>query len=647
MPTTPSPRLVRFAVFDVDLSSRELRKNGLRIRLQEQPFRVLELLLDRPGELITREELQRRIWPGETFVDFELGLNTAVKRLRHALGDSADTPRFIETLPRRGYRFIFPVAHDSAPSDAAPGTKAIAAGAGQQVERSDPGSVTESARVHRTTTMRIAAGLAFMLLASGATAAYLAHRHAIGSAIEIHSIAVLPLENLSADPEQEYFADGMTDEVITELARLGIVRVISRTSVQRYKHSDKSLREIARELDVDAVVEGTVMRSGDRVRITAQLIRAADDRHLWADRFDRDLRDVLSLQADLARAVAINIERELTPRQSAQVFPSRQVNPDAFDAYLRGRQLIVERRTLDGLNSAIRYFNLAIEKDPNFAPAYAALADCYTDGMFVARPVPPRQAWMQATHTAEQALQLEDSLGQAHIAMATVYFRYDWNWAEAEREFRRAVELNPNDAQAYAGYSVFLGLMGRTEEALAAVQRAQQLDPVSATVSNLAAWSYAWAHRYDDALRRDRMTLELDPTFAAAHDEMARSYEAKGMWKEAVSEWMQAFTSRGMDADTARGYQHAYETGGMKGFWRKWLEVDEENLRHGGRPRLMEVARLSFLIGDTNATFGWLEEAYKERDPGLPNLYFAADWAADLRSDPRYLDLARRIGLPR
>lgn len=644
MATAPLSRTVRFAAFEVNLRSRELRKHGLRIRLQEQPFRVLELFLDRPGELITREEFQRRIWPADTFVDFELGLNTAVKRLRQALGDSADTPRFIETLPRRGYRFIFPVTLDSPTSDDRAGTNAVV-NAQPPIECADPASVTELARVRRTRTKWIATGLALVLAASGSAAVYLARRQTIRPDMQIHSIAVLPLENLSADPEQEFFADGMTDELITELAKLGIVRVISRSSVLRYKHSRKSLPDIARELHVDAVVEGTVLRSGDRVRITAQLIRAADDRHLWADRFERELRDVLSLQADLARAVAINIEVKLTP-PPVRLSASRQVNPDAFDDYLRGRHLFHELSTPDGLDSAVRYYNLAIEKDPNFAPAYAGLAQCYTTGMFTARPLEPRRAWVRAAQTAEKALHLDDSLGQAHIAMATVRFRYDWNWAEAEREFQRGIELNPNDADAYTSYSVFLGVMRRTEEALAAVRKAEQLDPLSPIISNVAAWNYSWAHRYDDALQQERGTLALDPNFAAAHEEMARSYEAKGMWKEAASEWTQAFTLSGMDAATARTYQQAYETGGMKALWRKWLASDEETLRHGGRPRYMELARLAFLVGDKDASFSWLEEAYKERDPGLPNLYFAANWFDDLRSDRRYLDLARRIGLP-
>jgi TolB-like protein len=456
---------------------------------------------------------------------------------------------------------------------------------------------------------------------------------------------VLPLENLSTDPEQEYFADGMTDEIITDLAKIDTLRVISRSSVLRYKHSRKSLSEIAKELNVDAVVEGTVMRSGNRVRITAQLIRAPNDQHLWADQFERDMGDVLSLQADVARAIAAKIQLKLTPQQQARLSAGRQVNSEAYDYYLRGHHIFWQRWTREGLNSAIRYYTLAIDRDPNYAPAYAALADCYTVGMFMGRPFPPREAWAKASQAATKALQLDDQLAQPHMAMAIVRYRYDWNWAEADREFKRGIELNPNDAYGYLGYSTFLNIMRRREEALAAVRKAQQLDPLSPVVSSALAWSYFMAGRYDDAVQQARRTLELDPNFIPAHEDLARSYEAKGMREEAVSEWLKAFTLGGMDVKTTRTFRQAYESGGIREFWRKWLELDEEKFRRGEPSEYVDMARLCFQLGDKVASFGWLEKAYKERDPVLPNIY-AAKWLDDSRSDPRYIDLARRVGLP-
>lgn len=630
----------------MDRQSRELRKHGLKVKLQEQPFRVLELLLERPGDLISREQFQRQIWPADSFVDFELGLNTAVKRLRQALGDSADTPRFIETLPRRGYRFVFPVDGVSAVGGDSAGsaTATPQPGVGPQIPR--PLSMAVAAT--RTRKKGIWAALVLFLAAALVGGLYLlaGHSRTTGSAAQIRSVAVLPLENLSSDPEQEYFADGMTDEIITDLAKMGGLRVISRTSVLRFKHSREALPQIARELNVDAVVEGTVRRSSHRVRITAQLIRAYNDQHLWADEFEGDLQDVLTLQDDVARAIVGKIHGQLAGRQQIRVAAARQVDPEAYDFYLRGQHILAQQGTREALNNAIRDYMLALEKDSNYAPAYAALAHCYSQGMFVGRPLPPREAWARASEAARKALQIDDELAEAHIAMGAVRFRYDWNWAEADREYKRAIELNPNSAHAYADYSIFLNIMRRTDEGTAAALQAQQLDPLSASVSNAVALSYSWAHRYDEAIRQEKKILQLESDFAPAHGELARNYEAEGRWDDAVSEWLIAFARDGMDAETVRAFQEAYHSEGIKAFWRKWLERDDAKVRRGDRPRFMEIARLCFLLGDKTASFGWLEKAYQQRDPGLPNMYSAATWLDASRSDPRYMALARRIGLP-
>lgn len=651
METGDRPRKVRFGPFEADLGSGELRKHGLRIKLQDQPFQVLTLLLERSGEVVTREELRQKLWSADTFVDFDVGLNTAIKRLRDALGDTAESPRYIETLPRRGYRFIAAAESiaSSSPQDWTAYSEDSSTGPSRMPARDKPAATPTEASIASQRTKRwivvgaLAATLAlFVGLNIGGLRQRLLRTSAAG---RIQAIAVLPLENLSTDPEQEYFADGMTDEIITDLAKIDTLRVISRSSVLRYKHSRKSLSEIAKELNVDAVVEGTVMRSGNRVRITAQLIRAPNDQHVWADQFERELGNVLSLQADVARAIAAKIQLKLTPQQQVRLSAGKQANPEAYDYYLRGRHIFWQRWTKEGLNSAIRYYTLAIDRDPNYAPAYAALADCYTVGTFMDRPLPPREAWDKASQAATKALQLDDELAQAHVAMAQVHYRYDWNWAEADREFKRGIELNPNDASAYAGYSIFLNIMRRTEEALAAARKAQQLDPLSTTVPNVMAFSYQMAGRYDDALQQARRTLELDPNFVPAHQNLARSYEAKGMWEEAVSEWLKAFTLGGMDATTAQTFRQAYEKGGIREFRRKWLELDEEKFRRGEPSAYVEMARLCFQLGDKVAGFGWLEKAYKERDPWLPGIY-TNQWLYDSRSDPRYIDLARRLGLP-
>ena len=576
------------------------------------------------------------MWPADTFVDFELGLNTAIKRLRQALGDSAYTPRFVETLHRRGYRFVFPIISGAPPPTAAP-----------EIAPEEPFSEPSRPAVVVTPARRwVAAGLWFVLACSSGVFMIAVYRSVTDVGRDIQSLAVLPLDNLSADPEQEYFADGLTDEIITDLAKLDSVRVISRSSVFRYKHSRKPLREIAKELDVDAVVEGTVMRSGRRVRITAQMIRARNDQHLWADQFEGDTQDVLALQENVARAIATTVQRQLTPSQQGPSSARRRVDPLAYDAFLRGQDIVLHRRTREGLDNAIRDYMFAIDKDPGYAPPYAALADCYTNGMFVSRPLSPRDAWARAAQAATRALLLDGDLAEAHVALATIRFRYDWNWAEADREYKRAIEVNPNSARAYQTYAIFLNLMRRPAEGAAAAQKAEQLDPVSPGVSNVVSLSYAWERRYDDAIRHERKTLELEPGFAPAHNLLARSYEAKGMWAEAVAEWLKTFTAEGVDPRASAELRQAFDTGGIRAFWKKWLTLDEERLGRGERPRLMELARLSYLVGDANASFGWLEEAYQERDPGLPNIYWAADWLGPLRSDPRYLALARRIGLP-
>jgi tetratricopeptide (TPR) repeat protein len=353
------------------------------------------------------------------------------------------------------------------------------------------------------------------------------------------------------------------------------------------------------------------------------------------------------LQDDVARAVANNIQQEFTPKGSVRMSARRRVDPAAFDAYLRGRRIFREPPTSEGVDRAIGDFTQAIDKDPNYAAAYAALAECYTEGMFRSRPLPPSEAWSRAEQAATRAVLLDDQLAEAHEALATVRFRYDWNWAEAEHEYQRSIELNPNDAHAHQAYATFLHLMRRTKEGAVEAGKAAQLDPLSPNASNSVAWSYAWAHRYDDAIQQERRTLELDPNYPAAHEVMARSYEAEGMWGDAVSEWLLVFTlNRRMAPEIVQEFRQAFDAAGIKGFWAKWLELDEQKLRRGNRPPLMEVARLRFLVGDKNASFGLLEKAYQERDPGLPNVYFAADWLEPARSDPRYVALIRRIGLP-
>jgi TolB-like protein/DNA-binding winged helix-turn-helix (wHTH) protein len=428
MQTVAAP-IARFADFEVDARSGELRKSGRKIRLPEQSFQILALLLDRAGEVVTREELHQRLWPAGTFVDFDAGLNNAVRKLRDALADPAESPRYIETLPRRGYRFIAPV---EAPPPEAP---------------EPPTAVPVPAQ---------RAGFRLPLPGAAATVAVLVALVLSGTRdqsrggstpVKIGALAVLPFENLTGEDGQDYFVDGMTDALITNLAQVRSLRVISRTSVMPYKRANKSLPRIAEELDVDAVVEGTVARSGGRVRVTAQLIHAATDRHLWARTYERELRDVLALQAELAAAIAQAVQVKLQPEERRGPAARGTVDPEVYEAYLKGR-FFWNKRSPPHLSKAVEYFQQAIERDPTYAPAYSGLSDAYRlfDLSGLARP---RECMPKAEAAARKALALDDTLAEAHVSLAGVLYRYHWEWEAAEREFRLGLELEPGDAEGH------------------------------------------------------------------------------------------------------------------------------------------------------------------------------------------------------
>jgi TolB-like protein/DNA-binding winged helix-turn-helix (wHTH) protein len=645
MESASEHRVVRFGVFEVDLRSRELRKHGLRIKLQIQPFRVLELLLENAGELVTREEFQRQIWPANTFVDFELGLNTAIKRVRQALGDSAENPRFVETLPRLGYRFVFPISNISQPVADSAEVQKTGGIAQQRIEAGGTASISKPLAApmqigHRARWIAALSILVITLLSAGG---YLAarHRKTTTTGLDIHSIAVLPLENLSADPEQEYFADGMTDELITNLAKLDAVRVISRTSVMQYKRAHKSVEEIGRELNVDAVVEGTVARSDHTVRITAQLIRTASDQHLWAEEFQGEVRDALALQSRVAQAIAAQIRAKLTGKQTPIANPGG-IDSQAFEYYLRGRYSLSERSPKEGYDSAIRYFEMAIEKEPNYAAPYAGLALCYALGSFKGMELPTREAWSKGAAAAKKALELDDQLAEAHFAMANIHFRFDWNWPEAEQEFRRGLELSPNDAFGHDSYASFLGIMGRFDQAMAEAVRARELDPLSPSVSMGMGWIYSWSRRQDEAIAEFRRTLQLDPNFSAAHRALVWCYEEKGMYAEAVTEELKAETLMGQSSEQIESLRSTFAASGIRGFWEKRLEKEKSQLNH---PNYFIIARLCVRLGRTDEAFDWLEKAYGARYTNMPNIKFAALWLDPVRSDPRYADLLHRVGL--
>src|SRR5260370_4178831 len=508
-------RRVRFGAFEADLHSSELHKHGVKIKLQDQPFQILALLLERPGEIVTREELRRKLWPADTFVDYDVGVNTAIKRLRDALGDSAESSRYVETLPRKGYRFIASVEGISSVPH-----QDLTIHAEHAAERPTEG-VTErrAARLWIVTGVLAAMLVLFVALNIGGLRQRLL---TTGVPREIQSIAVLPLENLTGDPEQEYFADGMTDELIAELAKISALRVISRTSVMRYKGVKKPLPQAAQELGVDAVVEGTVFRSGDRVRVTANLVQASPEKHLWAESYERDLRDILALHSDVATAIAREIQIKVSPQEQARLTSSRPVNPGAYQLYLKGRYFW-EKRTTANLNKAREYFEQAIEKDPTYALASAGLADSYVL-LSVYGSLPSKEGFPKAKAAALKALQIDNALAEAYPSLGWVRYFYDWDFPGAETDFKRAIELNSNYATAHHWYGWYLAVMGRFDEGLAELKKAQELDPLSLGISTNLGRGLYFAHRYDEAIQQHRRALDMDPKSSKAHPDLGGAH---------------------------------------------------------------------------------------------------------------------------
>ena len=619
-------RRVSFSVFDMDLETGEFRKHGLRIRLQRQPFEVLALLIDRAGDVVTREELQQKLWPANTFVDFDHGLNKAINKIREALGDSADSPRFVETVARRGYRFLADVRTSGPAVHAAPANPV-------PVEVAPPVIKERS-----SWTWLVTASVLVVL----ATAGVLWGVHsAMPPAPAIHSLAVLPLESLSSDPSQDYFADGMTDELITELGRISALRVISRTSVMSYKHTRKPLREIARELNVDAVVEGTVLRSGNAVRITAQLIDGTSDTHLWSDSYEGELRNTLTLQNSVARAIAAQIRVSLNPQEQAALHSAPLVNPAAYESYLKGR-FFWNKRTANGLSTALAYFSQATEQDPDYAPAYSGLADTYALlGDWQYAVMTPMEALPKAKDAAIKAIALDAGSGEGHTSLAFCLDGFDWKFADAGKEFERAIALNPGYATAHHWYAWHLALLQRYGDALVEMRKAQNLDPLSLVINADLAELLSLAHDEDAAIQQSRKTLELDPNFGLAHNHLGQAYLQKRMVTEAISELQKAVTLSGGAPTCVANLARAYAAADR----RRDAEALLGDLRKRSSPLhsyASEIAVVYAALGDRDQAMAWLERGASERfNPGVllrPGL-------DPLRGDPRFVDLLRRVGL--
>jgi TolB-like protein/DNA-binding winged helix-turn-helix (wHTH) protein/Tfp pilus assembly protein PilF len=638
-----SPSVYRFGVFEADLGRRELLKHGIRIRLQEKPFLVLGELLRRPGEVVTREELRQRLWDPGTFVDFDEGVNTAVKRLRGCLGDSAEKPLYIETVSRYGYRFIAPVTAAPPKDEVTPREQTILDRVSLERQATGVESQAKKMLSRRRHWVWVLSACGALLLAVLSYRAW--HGPATVLPVDIHSVAVLPMQNLSGDSSQEFFADGITDEITTVLAKLAGPTVISRTSAMQFKNTRKSVPEIARELNVGAIIEGSVERSGDRVRVRVQLIEASTDRHLWAEEYDRQLNDVFQLEAELAQDISRQVQLQLTERQRQEFARSRTVNPRAFEDYLQGRQYWA-LRTKDSLNKAVEYFHRAIEQDPRDARSYAGLAHCYVV-MPMLMGLPQSEGLEKVRENATRALALDDSLPEAHLANAEALLYRDWEFAGAEKEFVHTLQLNPNYSTAHQWYAEYLGLMGRHDQAIEEARRATALDPLSAIAHHQAANILRNAGHYEEAIAEYNASLNISPSFQMSNVEMARVFELERKFPEAIQLLRTAIARHNGELDYPPGTVQvveelptAYAAEGMKGYYRQ----AEKIARYLARPHYY-LGRDHAMLGERDAAITELTRSYQDRE--LEILWIVTDPDLDsLRPDPRFQQLIRAVGFP-
>lgn len=612
----------------IDLSRYELTVDRQRVKLERQPMELLIFLVQRPGLLVTRNDIIEKLWGQDVFVDVDGSINAAVRKIRSALKDDPTSPKYLETVVGKGYRFI--------------GNLELIGGA--QPSKAPPNPVQDTAApAWRWKHNRaLLAGVIVIVLLAAALWTWLRwHRGSDASAIHIHSIAVLPLANLSGDASQDYLADGMTDELITELVKIGSLRVISRTSIIRYQGTKTPLPQVAKELRVDAVVEGSVVRSGDRLRVTAQLIDANSDRHLWAESYEREFRDLLDLQKDVARTIAEQVNATLTPTEHKQLAEHMTVNPQAHEAYLRGI-FFWNKWTEDGVRKSIDYFQEAIQADPNYALAYAGLANSYISmGDFGVGVLPPHKANTIAEQAALKAISHDQGLAEAHAALAMSRFRSDGDLSGVEEEFKRAIELSPGSATPHHWYSHYLMAVGRSQEAIAEGERAYDLNPIDPEMGTHMQFVYLFLHRYDEVIEQGRRSVELDPNFGETYFMLAQAFEQKKMYAEAKGNFLQALRLSGRRSMVLASFGHLLAVSGDRRGAQKML--DELNALSQTRyVPSYEKGLVDVGLGNDEAALEDLSRAYQEGSHWM--FILQTDARLDpLRSDPRFQDLLRRV----
>jgi TolB-like protein/DNA-binding winged helix-turn-helix (wHTH) protein len=641
-----APDVWRFEDFELDGGAFELRRAGRAVRLERIPFELLRLLIEQRGQLVTRQEILERIWGKDVFLDADNAINTAVRKIRQALKDNPESPRFLHTIPGKGYRFDPLVIQETASRPSA-------------IEAPAPGLAVSAAAVvpqdiavgGAAKTRRQLASIAFAVVVA---AVVLLALHSIGRSAKQATgkimLAVLPLENLSGDPGEEYFTDGMTEEMITQLGSLDPQRlgVIARTSAMQYKGTRKGTAQIAKELGVQYLLEGSMRRSGNRVRVTVQLIEASDQTHVWAENYDRDLRDVLELQSDVARAVAASIQVELPQQTEARLAAAPRVDPQAHEAYLEGRQAW-NLRTPPGIERSIADFNRAIAGDPDYALAYAGLADAYNLAPVfgVATPV---EAFPKAEAAAERALSIDEQLGEAHTALAFAKAHFDYDWVAAEREFRRGIELDPNSADAHLFYSnSYLSPLSRHDEAIAEMKKALELDPLSMPVQSFFGRTYVWARRYNDALAQYLHCIEMNPNFALNHERLSHLYAHLGRFDDAIAEDAKARVFSGEDPAKVLAEEQTLREAGASGGGRAfWLGLLERASQKENPPEAYTNdfgrAVIYAELGQKTQALNSLEEGNAKRDLAMTELAITAEFDG-MQDDPEFQNLLRRTGL--
>ncbi len=632
---------IRFGVFQADPRTGELYKHGIRLRLQDQPFQVLLMLLERPGEVVSREELRQKLWSATTHVDFDHSLNIAMNKLRDALGESAETPRFIETLPKRGYRFIGTVERSAQAAGVAP----VVSPAPSAAELAASGTTVVIGR--RELAWILSAVAVLLVFMAAMWMMWLGRgRRAGGGTGGGHRLmlAVLPFENLSQDPQQEYFIAGLTDELIAQLGRMHAARlgVIARTSVLQYAGTRKPIQEIGQELGVDYVLEGSVRRSGERVRITAQLIAVTDQTHLWAETFDREAQDVLMVQTEVAKEVADALGVELLPGERAAMERMPTENMQAYDEYLRGRHFW-NRRTEADFEKARGHFERAVAKDPGFALAYAALADTYNlMGGYAFRPA--GDVFPKAKEAARKAMELDGALGASYAALGFAAFNYDWDFPTAERRFREALARNPNNAAAHQWYAELLHAWGRLAEAQAEILRAAELDPLSMAVMDDEGWILVSQKKLGEAETMFQSEVELNEQWPYAYYSLATAYMYSRKYDRALETLERA---RAVGGETARYLQVRAMVEAFAGQKAQARETLARLLARpeGARGPLYGQAAVYAGLGEADAALALLEKGYAARESWLVWLGTYPEWEP-LRGDARFQELVKRMGLP-